>query len=99
MAQSSKVLVLVNTPNNRVEAYVEGVRRGCFYITTEKVDMNSGTPKLYEVEEKDLNTIITQLTTFNPGVEVVAYKPCLSGIRPAGEMVIKEISKDGELPA
>ena len=98
MAQSNKVLVFINSPHNRVETFMDGLRRNCSFIATEKVSIDSGSPKLYEVEEKELEIAISNLTIWNPGVEVVAYRPYKSAIRPAGDLVMKEISKDGELP-
>jgi hypothetical protein len=95
----AKVLILINTPNNRAETYLEGLDRHCHYITTDKVGFDDGgTPRLYEVDEKFVDGALTLLTEWNPGMEVVAYKPYRSGIRPAGEMTLKEISKEGILP-
>ena len=95
----AKVLVLINTPDNRAETYLEGFDRHCSYIVTDKVGFDGeGTPRFYELDEKFVDGALTLLTQWNPGMEVVVYKPYRSGIRPAGELSVKEISKEGILP-
>jgi hypothetical protein len=98
----SKVLVMVNDPNQRAAGYVLDFRGSAYFIPTDKVGYEEDTnnpPKFWEINEEHVSNFINALTKRHPGVEVVAYRPYISGIRPAGEITLKEISKDGVLPA
>ena len=97
----AKVLVYVSNNRDKVELYVENLRRGAHGISTEHTDNESGTKdfKFFEIDERDVDIAISTFTNQNAGQEVIIYRPFKSGIRPAGELVVKEISKDGVLPA
>jgi hypothetical protein len=50
-------------------------------------------------DDRDEDSVLQYLTRTNPGCEVKIFELTRSGICPAGEMVEKRITKDGELPA
>lgn len=78
-----------------------GARRESFGVPTEKCNADDTNPshfQFYEVAETDLDAAIHDLTKRHPGVEVVVYAPVKCGVRPAGELVSKNISKNGVLP-
>lgn len=77
-------------------------RRSSFAVPTRDRLADDGVPNLeydfYEVAKEDIDSALADITSRNPGVEVIAYMPVKSGVRPAGEMVIKSISEKGVLP-
>ena len=55
--------------------------------------------EFFEVHERDLATAMRQFADQNPGCEVIAYAMTHSAITPPGEFVLKQVTKDGVLPA
>jgi len=52
----------------------------------------------YEVDLRDVDISLAELTTRNPGKEVIAYLPHKTAMRPPGELVIRSITENGVLP-
>lgn len=103
MSDLTKYLVRVDKLQDEYHPGVvfANARREAFGVPTIAQDSES-TPSMdfhfYEVADVDIDVAISHLTSRHPGVEIVVYAPIKSGIRPAGELVSKSISKDGVLP-
>lgn len=54
--------------------------------------------RLFEVHEENLNEFISWVTRQNPGCEVEVYHLKQSAIRPAGELVTRNVTENGVLP-
>ena len=101
---SSTERVLIRAVRN-VEYFPEIVfrenRRTSFAVPTRERtndDTSINEFDYYEVDAVDVDSALKELTQINPGVEFIAYAPMKSAIRPAGDMVTKNISDKGVLP-
>lgn len=53
---------------------------------------------VFDVEERDVDAALRELTQLNPGREVEVLTVIKSAVRPPGELVIKNVTKEGVTP-
>lgn len=66
-------------------------------IDPDRVEAHS-TAAFWEVDETEVESLVRDLTRLNPGVPVRVYKLTSESVRPAGDMVTKQVTADGVLP-
>ena len=54
--------------------------------------------QFFEVEDRDVDMVVDNLTKIFPGREIRCYVLESEAIRPAGELVRKKVTKEGILP-
>lgn len=100
----AKVLVHVNnletweTNENLQERYRRFLPR---VFVTRKLDADRGgldRASFWECEDTETDALIRDLTRLNPGKEVRVYTMVSESVRPAGELVTKQVTADGILP-
>jgi hypothetical protein len=96
-----KLVRVARTPDQ--EAYFHELRHGGRGINPPHVDnmelfRNMG-GEFFLIEEKDLRAAIQLLAEENPGKEIQVYDLVSISICPAAEMITKQVTKEGILPA
>lgn len=101
----SKILIRVGSlPHEHPsrEIFIEAADVVVYGIEHKEVDHENSELQDYiffEVEERDVDFILEELTMNHPNKEIRAYREYRSGIRPAGDIIYKEVSEKGSLPA
>lgn len=83
------------------EIVFDGARNHAYGIPTEKFNAETGTTIMhtfFEVDNRDIDAALRDLTQNHPGCEVEVLEVIKSAVRPAGDIVIKNVTKDGVLP-
>ena len=78
------------------------LRRGASGVTMEQLrdhDDYRHRGEIFVVDERDVVAAVRILATENPGKDVLVYDLQQVSVCPAAEMVTKNVSKDGVLPA
>lgn len=98
--------VLVRVKKGRAMEFYAGdnFRHHAQVILTPRVETDSEVVfakqgEFFEVEERDIEAALSYFTAEHPGADVTVYAATHQGVRPAGELVMKKITKDGILPA
>lgn len=99
----SMILVRVKPVHEpyKPEIVFDGARSHSYAIPTEKFNEEIGITirhTLFEVDKRDIDAALRDLTQNHPGCEVEVLEVIKSAVRPAGDIVIKNVTKDGVLP-
>ncbi len=83
------------------EIVFDGARSRSYAIPTEKFNEETGDTirhTFFEIDKRDIDAALMDLTKNHPGCEVEVLEVIKSAVRPAGDIVIKNVTKDGVLP-
>lgn len=100
----AKVLVRVQRSKNQWEIFLSRDFRHAApnVIGTSKVEPeqdSTRTAEFFEVDERDAKVAVAEFAKVNPGCEVQVYAMTMAGVCPPGDLVLKEVTKDGVLPS
>jgi hypothetical protein len=95
-----KLVRVARTPDQ--EAYFPELRHGGRGFNPPHVDnmeLFRSMGEFFWIEEKDMSVAISSLAEENPGKEIQVYDLTSISICPAAEMITKQVTKEGILPA
>jgi hypothetical protein len=97
-----KLVRIVRT--GRKEAFLSDhihQNKRAYFIEPAKLDERPihRTAEFFEIEDIDLEATVKLFATSNPGMEVQVYQMTQESICPAGDMVTKQVTKEGILPS
>jgi hypothetical protein len=98
----SKVIIYVSAHENahRPEVVFDGGRTHSRVLPVKGFSEDTAymEHELFEVDERDINVALEQLTRIHPSRDVGVYRLEKLAVRPPSDIVIRNVTKDGVLP-